>query len=370
MTTKAMDTVTEPSDVARKPYSEMTVLVVDATDIVRETVATMLRDMGFGQVLQAGNGEHALSMLVLKQVDLILSEWQMPKMDGMELLGKIRSDKKHSRIPFIMLSSIIEQAAVIQAIKSGVSEYVVKPFSAKILSERVLRAIEGPARAAAQKKVLDPNKDGAVEPQPLRILVVDDVVDNIQVISEILRKDYKVGAATSGEKALRICAAEPQPDLVLLDVMMPEMNGFEVCKRLKADPQTQHITVIFLTALDQTMDIVRGFELGAVDYITKPVNPPVVKARVKTHAASIQSAKEMRNQIDTLQDSFRLKNDVEQILQHKVKGALSDLQMTLTALEQGADDAATVRINTSSIRLSCSDLFAQVEQLLALTKQD
>lgn len=368
MTIKAMDTTTEAAEAVRKPYSDMTVLVVDATDIVRETVVAMLRDMGFGQVLQAGNGEHALSMMLLRQVDLVLSEWQMPKMDGMELLAKIRADKKHSRIPFIMLSSIIEQAAVIQAIKSGVSEYVVKPFSARILSERVLRAIEGPARSAAQKKAAGSSKE---EPQQqLRILVVDDVVDNIQVISEILRKDYKVGAATSGEKALKICAAEPQPDLVLLDVMMPEMNGFEVCKRLKADPQTQHITVIFLTALDQTMDIVRGFELGAVDYITKPVNPPVVKARVKTHVALIQSAKEMRNQIDTLQDSFRLKNDVEHILQHHVKGALSDLQMTLTALDQGAEDAATVRINSSSIRLSCSDLTRQVEQLLLLTKQD
>ncbi|MBU1619816.1 MAG: response regulator [Gammaproteobacteria bacterium] len=370
MTVKAMDTTTEAAEAVRKPYSEMTVLVVDATDIVRETVVAMLRDMGFGQVLQAGNGEHALSMMLLRQVDLVLSEWQMPKMDGMELLAKIRADKKHSRIPFIMLSSIIEQAAVIQAIKSGVSEYVVKPFSARILSERVLRAIEGPVRSAVQKKAAGSSKEEPLQQQQLRILVVDDVVDNIQVISEILRKDYKVGAATSGEKALKICAAEPQPDLVLLDVMMPEMNGFEVCKRLKADPQTQHITVIFLTALDQTMDIVRGFELGAVDYITKPVNPPVVKARVKTHAALIQSAKEMRNQIDSLQDSFRLKNDVEHILQHQVKGALSDLQMTLTALEQGAEDAATVRINSSSIRLSCSDLTRQVEQLLLLTKQD
>ncbi|WP_233080530.1 response regulator [Rheinheimera soli] len=369
MTVKAMDTTTEAAEPVRKAYSEMTVLVVDATDIVRETVATMLRDMGFGQVLQAGNGEHALSMMLLKQVDLVLSEWQMPKMDGMELLAKMRADKRHNRTPFIMLSSIIEQAAVIQAIKSGVSEYVVKPFSAKILSERVLRAIEGPARSAAQKKAAESAKDEPLQ-QQLRILVVDDVVDNIQVISDILRKDYKVGAATSGEKALKICAAEPQPDLVLLDVMMPEMNGFEVCKRLKADPHTQHITVIFLTALDQTMDIVRGFELGAVDYITKPVNPPVVKARVKTHAALIQSAKEMRNQIDTLQDSFRLKNDVEHILQHKIKGALTDLNMTLTALEQGAEDAATVRINASSIRLSCSDLSQQVEQLLVLTKQD
>ncbi len=280
-----MESIANP----KKTYPQMTVLVADSSDIVRDTVANMLLDLGFAQVLQASNGEHALSILSQQKVDLIIAEWDMPKISGLELLQKVRADKRNASTAFIMMSVVIEQASVVQAIKAGVSEYVVKPFTTKMLRERVQRAIEGPQKATAGIKKPADTSSEPTESQQLRILVVDDVVDNIQVISEILRKDYKVGAATSGDKALKICAAEPQPDLLLLDVMMPEMNGFEVCKRLKSNPLTQHISVIFLTALDQTQDMVRGFELGALDYITKPVNPPVVKARVKTHAALIQS---------------------------------------------------------------------------------
>lgn len=363
-----MESITSP----KKTYPQMTVLVADSSDIVRDTVANMLLDLGFAQVLQASNGEHALGILSQQKIDLIIAEWDMPKIGGLELLQKVRADKRNASTAFMMMSVVIEQAAVVQAIKAGVSEYVVKPFTTKILRERVQRAIDGPQKAnAGAKKPADAVTDAALsEPQPLRILVVDDVVDNIQVISDILRKDYKVGAATSGEKALKICAAEPQPDLLLLDVMMPDMNGFEVCKRLKSNPLTQHISVIFLTALDQTQDMVRGFELGALDYITKPVNPPVVKARVKTHAALIQSVKQMRQQIDTLQENYRLKQQISRMLQQQILPPIQTMQQALQQLDQAPDDSKNVQFQSSELRSSCSYLSLQLEDLLALTKQD
>ncbi|MGS0692624.1 HD domain-containing phosphohydrolase [Shewanella sp. 30m-9] len=114
------------------------------------------------------------------------------------------------------------------------------------------------------------------------ILVVDDTPENIDILVGILGGDYKVKVAIDGPKALAL-AAKTTPDLILLDVMMPGMNGYEVCKRLKQDPLTCHIPVIFVTALADVSDETQGFELGAVDYITKPVSAPVVKARVKTH---------------------------------------------------------------------------------------
>ncbi|MGS0825056.1 HD domain-containing phosphohydrolase [Shewanella sp. 0m-8] len=114
------------------------------------------------------------------------------------------------------------------------------------------------------------------------ILVVDDIPENIDILVGILGGDYKVKVAIDGPKALAL-AAKTTPDLILLDVMMPGMNGYEVCKRLKQDPLTCHIPVIFVTALADVSDETQGFELGAVDYITKPVSAPVVKARVKTH---------------------------------------------------------------------------------------
>ncbi|MEI6208677.1 MAG: response regulator [Desulfuromonadales bacterium] len=115
------------------------------------------------------------------------------------------------------------------------------------------------------------------------ILVVDDTPDNLSLMTDILSDTYKVKVASNGEKALRIAGSDAPPDLILLDIMMPGMNGYEVCRQLKADAGTQGIPVIFLTALTDLEDEKKGLELGAADYITKPVNPPIVLARIKTH---------------------------------------------------------------------------------------
>ena len=116
-----------------------------------------------------------------------------------------------------------------------------------------------------------------------KVLIVDDTPENIQVLMETLKDQYTIVAAINGEKALKMAVAEPRPDLILLDIMMPGMDGYEVCRRLKADEQAQHIPIIFVTAKTEVEDETLGFELGAVDYITKPFSIPVVKARVKAH---------------------------------------------------------------------------------------
>ncbi len=117
------------------------------------------------------------------------------------------------------------------------------------------------------------------------ILVVDDTPDNLSLMSGLLKDDYKVKVANNGEKALKIAASDTPPDLILLDIMMPGMDGYEVCQHLKANPQTRDIPVIFLTAKVEVEDEKKGLELGAVDYLTKPVSPPIVMARVRNHLA-------------------------------------------------------------------------------------
>lgn len=115
------------------------------------------------------------------------------------------------------------------------------------------------------------------------ILVVDDTPANLTLMTGLLQDDYQVRAATSGEKALKIAYSDNPPDLILLDIMMPEMDGHEVCRRLKIDEKTRDIPIIFLTAMSEAEDEEKGLMLGAVDYITKPVSPPIALARIHTH---------------------------------------------------------------------------------------
>ena len=115
------------------------------------------------------------------------------------------------------------------------------------------------------------------------ILVVDDTPENIDVLRGVLAPHYRVKVAINGEQALKIAAANTPPDLILLDIMMPGMDGFEVCRRLKAEPETSGVPVIFVTALNEPCDEVQGFEVGGVDYINKPIVPAVVLSRVATH---------------------------------------------------------------------------------------
>jgi len=115
------------------------------------------------------------------------------------------------------------------------------------------------------------------------ILIVDDTPENIALITSLLKGLYRTKVATNGKKALQVVLSNDPPDLILLDIMMPEMDGYETCRRLKSNPQTADIPVIFLTAKAQVEDEQTGFEVGAADYITKPISPPIVLSRVKTH---------------------------------------------------------------------------------------
>ncbi len=130
------------------------------------------------------------------------------------------------------------------------------------------------------------------------VLAVDDTPENLDVVKGILASEYTVKVATNGKVALKIAETQA-PDLILLDIMMPEMDGFEVCRRLKAEPMTRDIPVIFLTAMDQTTDEAAGFDVGASDYIMKPINPPILGARVRTHLA-------LKESMDALQDAYEI----------------------------------------------------------------
>lgn len=137
---------------------------------------------------------------------------------------------------------------------------------------------------------------GAVVPAKRVILAVDDSPDNLRILSELLQPQYRVLACNSGEAALNIARSEPRPDLVLLDVMMPGMDGYEVLARLRADRASRDIPVMFVTAMAEDDDLERGLEMGAADYLTKPINPVVLRARIRTQLEAKQARDWLRDQ--------------------------------------------------------------------------
>lgn len=147
------------------------------------------------------------------------------------------------------------------------------------------------------------------------ILMVDDNPNNLVLVNNLLRQDYRIKVANNGLTALRIAAAAEQPDLILLDIMMPEMDGYEVCRRLKAEPRLRDIPVIFLTARSSVEDEQHGLELGAVDYITKPISPPVMLARIQTHLKLKASADFLRSKSEYLEQEVQRRTREMQAVQ-------------------------------------------------------
>lgn len=137
------------------------------------------------------------------------------------------------------------------------------------------------------------------------VLVVDDVPDNLTLVSNLLKGSYRIKLASNGAKALAVARSEAPPDLILLDVMMPGIDGYEVCRQLKADRATAHIPVIFLTALADVTDEQEGLALGAVDYVTKPIKPAILKARVATQLSLKRAADFLRDQNEYLESEVQ-----------------------------------------------------------------
>ena len=162
----------------------------------------------------------------------------------------------------------------------------------------------------------------APQPAPVAqklILIVDDTPTNIGVISGALKDTYKTKIATNGEKALALASAEEKPDLILLDIVMPGMDGYEVCSRLKSDPATSEIPVIFLTGQTGAEDETRGFEVGAVDYVHKPFSPSVVRARVRSHILLREARAQLAEQLLALNNELEMARQIQlSILPHSI----------------------------------------------------
>ncbi|MEI8156124.1 MAG: response regulator [Burkholderiales bacterium] len=323
----------------------MVFLVVDDMEGMRRILTNSLNQIGVRTVLTAVNGADAWRIIQSQPVDVVISDWNMPVMNGLDLLKKIRESAQYANLPVLMMTAETERHHVHVAIEAGVSGYMIKPFNVGALESKIKKVIEQPRPKVLSasrtvppilkrrsEKYASPDgsaQDGVNKPT---LLVVDDVPDNLDVMVELLSNNYLVKVASSGERALKILDQGKIPDLILLDVMMPEMDGFEVCRQIKANPATADVPVIFLTAMSEATDVTKGFAVGAVDFVTKPADPPILKARIDTHLKLRRSFAELkRNRIAlieknaVLEDNLRLRDDVERIAQHDVKSPIAGI---------------------------------------------
>jgi len=209
------------------------------------------------------------------------------------------------------------------------------------------------------------------------ILVVDDEPANIHVLMGTLKSEYAILAATNGKKALEFANKTPQPDLILLDIMMPEMDGYEVCRRLKENPDTREIPVIFITAMTDIGDKTKGFELGAVDYITKPFDPREVEVRVKTHV-TFKLAKEeverhhqeLKQSYSALQKAETARDSLTHMIVHDMRTPLNGIQgyidMILILHKDKLDESVLYELKRA--KTNTSKLIEMVSSLLDLNR--
>ncbi len=177
-----------------------------------------------------------------------------------------------------------------------------------------------------------------------KILIVDDEPDNIRILAETLKENYTLAGATSGREALECISAEAPPDLILLDIVMPDMDGYEVLRKLKADRNICDIPVIFITVMENNLNEILGFELGAVDYITKPFSPAVVSARVRTHLELkhyrdylermiYERTEELSKSNKMLREKILVRNQAESLLEEVIKRRTEALEKALREIK-------------------------------------
>ncbi len=336
-------------------------LVVDDFEPMRKVTSSQLRAMGASAIMTASDGADALRMLKNRRVDMVLSDWNMPVMTGLELLKAVRSDEKLAHLPFIMITAEADRKHITEAIANGVSDLLVKPYTSERLTTRVEKALASPPRAilSTQATAALKQKETAlpiapvvhVTAEPVRptILVVDDTAENLLLLSHLFKDEYRVRITHLGAKALEICQSNDPPDLVLLDIMMPGMDGFEVARLMREHPTSVTIPVIFVTAMTGEDARLKGLELGALDIVSKPINPDVLKLRVQNFMRYVELHKQLQANYDDMLELANLRESVELITRHDIKGSLAGV----IGLVQGlADDDSMNNEQVEQLRMA------------------
>jgi DNA-binding response OmpR family regulator len=364
------------------------ILIVDDYLLIRTAVRQVLTELGFSNIFQADNGKSAQELMRKQHIDVVIGDWSMPMMSGIELLAWMRQDARYARTPYMMLTAESNPASVRSALQAGVSAYMIKPFTVHSFASKFMAMIgapqtppAAPAAAPVPTAPVAPaaaaaHGAGVIGLQPplaerikrSTVLIVDDVPTNIEILAGALKDQYAVKVAISGRKAIEIADCF-HIDLILLDIMMPVMDGFETCRQLKANPKTAGIPIIFLSAKDAVDDVVGGLRLGAVDYVSKPADPTILKARIATHLTLAAATADLKRQNALLVENAHLREDVERMTRHDLKSPLAAALHGSQALQDsGLDDSQ--REHARMIEMAANSALEMINRTLDIHRME
>ncbi|MBA6391472.1 response regulator [Colwellia sp. BRX10-3] len=317
------------------------ILIVDESRLVREAIAKILLSCGVNKAAIAciENADDAREYAQLSALSLLICADNITTENTLNFRDELAEISKSKQLPLLVISHQIDEqnsasltTVTIKKCSLNDSICLFPPFKKQHVVDALFELTKETifehytqADSDAISKPLTDETSALLEQKPT-ILVVDDESSNIDVAAGNLRNIYRVMAAKSGEHALKIVDNRKHDiRLILLDIMMPDMDGYQVCKSLKANDASANIPVIFLSAKALVEDIKYGFDLGAVDYITKPLNGDLLRARVATHIRLQQQKIALAAQIVTLEENAKLREDIEKITQHDLKAPLNNI---------------------------------------------
>ncbi|MGB4660093.1 MAG: response regulator, partial [Mobilitalea sp.] len=274
------------------PLKALHILIVDDSELNREFVIRYLRMKGI-QCEIAVNGREAVKAYSEKKFDVVLMDCQMPILDGYQATGEIRAiEQGVTHIPIIAMTANAMLGDADKCLQSGMDDYISKPVNLEELTKLIMKYSpykDTTINYSVDTKVQSPEtkEETAISLEDIEkvaskpsILLVDDEPINLMLLEKALETEYNIRIASSGKEAIA-SATENPPDIILLDIMMPEMDGYEVCLRLREIPETKEVPIIFLTALEGEKNEEYAFQLGVVDYITKPFSILSIMGRIK-----------------------------------------------------------------------------------------
>jgi diguanylate cyclase (GGDEF)-like protein/PAS domain S-box-containing protein len=294
------------SDTPTPDKTKPRILVVDDVSENLHILVGILRN-DFA-IIVATNGPKALELAARQPVpDLILLDIRMPGMDGYEVLHRLKSDPVTADIPVIFVTALAETADEAVGLRLGAADYVTKPINPELLLLRVNNQLE--LRRHRRRSAVGLGAEALLRQDKPALLLVDDIPENLHGLATALQDEYRIMVAPNGSRAVKLATGSSPPDLVLLDIIMPEMDGYEVCRRIKSSPVGSRIPVIFVTVVDSVVDKVQGFSIGAADYITKPFDIDEVRARVRTHLDLSRLQRSLEDLVDERMASIQEANE-------------------------------------------------------------